>query len=199
MVLCLTPTCRVFGQIHDRFGDVCPSLQNASPPDLLQFLNGVVPDEKNGWCTTWAIYRLGDEHYEPAIAALVKLLDFRRPPTQQEKMGFYLHAQSIQEVFPAALALAVIGRPALPEVLRAMQTTSTSARARENAVSVWMEAYKYERPKGIALLKQEEAKANNDTTKQNLRWAVQKALTHCGLPGEKEGTSCRQAAATAVP
>ena len=93
----------------------------------------------------------------------------------------------------------MIGEKALPEVLRAIEADSTSPTARDNAVSVWMEAYKYERPKGVALLKQEETKTNNDTIKKKLRWAAQKALRYCGPPQEKEGAACRQAAATAVP
>ncbi len=67
-----------FGQVHDRFEGWCDSLQNASSHDLVQFLNAVIPDEKNARCVTWAIHRLGNEHHEPAIPALVKLLDFHR-------------------------------------------------------------------------------------------------------------------------
>jgi hypothetical protein len=207
MALFIVFTWRASGQ--DRFDNVCPSLQNASPPDLLQFLTGVTPDEKNAWCVTWAIHKLGlepwatqklgPEHYETAIAVLVKLLDFRRPLTPDEKMGYYLRPMGIDELYPAAEALEVIGEKALPEVLRAIEADSTSPTGRDNAVAVWMEGYKYERPKGVALLKQEETKTNNDTIKKKLRWAGQKALTYCGPPQEKEGAACRQAAATAIP
>jgi hypothetical protein len=54
-----------------------------------------------------------------------------------------------QAPFPAEEALEQIGKKALLEVLRAIEADSTSAIARENALSVWMEAYKYERPKGV--------------------------------------------------
>jgi hypothetical protein len=123
------------------------------------------------------------------------LLDFRRLPTEDEKRGIRERPQVSEELFPAAEALELIGKEALPEVLRAIKADSTSATTRDNAVAVWMEAYKYERPKGVALLKQEETKANDDTTKQKLRWAVQKALTYCSPPVEEEGAACRQAAA----
>ena len=173
----------------------CEVFKNASPPDLVQYLNGVVPDDKNSDCVTLAIRKLGKERYEPAITALVKLLDFRRPRTQDEKKGIFERPQSIDEVFPAALALELIGKNALPELLLAIEAPSTSATAFQNAVAVWMEAHKYERPKGVALLKQEETKANSETTKQKLRFAVQKALTYCGQPDE---TACRQAAAASA-
>lgn len=121
--LCLAFVHSAGGQ--DRFESWCDSLRNASSPDLLQFLNGVVPDERNAHCVTWAIHKLGEDHYEPAITVLVKLLDFRRPETRDEKMGIYERPQIIEELFPAANALEVIGKNALPEVLRAIEAAST--------------------------------------------------------------------------
>jgi hypothetical protein len=161
---------------------------------LVQFLNAVVPNETNSRCVTWAIHKLGNEHHEPAIPALVKLLDFRLPRTPVEEI---FHGLS-EESFPAEAALELIGKKALPEVLRAIEADSTSAIARENALSVWMEIYREsdEQPKGVSLLKQEETKVSDSATKQKLRWAVQKALTYCNPP---EKAACRQAAATGVP
>jgi hypothetical protein len=185
--------CAARSQEENGADTACDVFKNASPPDLVKYLNGVVPDDKNADCVTMAIRKLGKERYEAAITALVKFLDFRRPPTQDEKRGIYERPQSIDEVFPAALALELIGKNALPELLRAIEATPTSKTARDNAVAVWMEAYKYERPKGVALLKQEETKVNDDTIKQRLTWATQKAVTYCGEP---DLTACRQSAAT---
>src|SRR5215471_20632423 len=67
------------GQGSDRFEGWCPNLQNAGLPELVQFLSTVVPEEQNARCVTWATSKLGKEHYEPAVAALVRLLDFHRP------------------------------------------------------------------------------------------------------------------------
>lgn len=191
LILCLAVPFLALGQVHEKFEGWCDSLQNASSSDLVQFLNAVVPDERNARCITWAIHKLGNEHHEPAIASLVKLLDFRSPRTQAEEI---FHGLS-EESFPAEAALEMIGRKALPEVLRAIEADSTSATARENAVSVWMEIYREsdEQPKGVSLLKQEETKTNNGVIKQRLRWALQKALTHCNPP---EKSACQEAART---
>jgi hypothetical protein len=195
-VLCLAFTGRTFGHERDRFENLCPSLRNATPPDLLQFLNGVTtPDEKNAPCVTWAIHKLGTAHYEPAITALVRLLDFQRPQTQLE----IIFQGPPKELYPAQVALELIGKKALPEVLSAIEADSTSATARENAVSVWMEAYKYERSEGVALLKQQETIANDGALKQKLKWAVERALTYCGSPQEKDAAACRQAAGAVAP
>jgi len=180
-----------FGQAHEKFEGWCDSLQNASSPDLVQFLNAVVPDEWNARCITWAIHKLGKEHHEPAIPRLVKLLDFRLPLTPKEEM----RQGTSQAPFPAEEALAQIGKKALPEVLLAIEADSTSAIARENALSVWMEIYREsdEQPKGVSLLKQEETHASDSAIKQKLRWAVQKALTYCNPP---EKSACQEAART---
>lgn len=194
--LLLMSTCRALGQEHEGFQNECDSLQNATPPDLVQFLNGVIPDGKNGDCVTWAIKKLGKEQYEPAIAMLTKLLDFRRPPTPREKQGIYLRLPIVSEIYPAAGALHLIGKKALPEVLRVIEADSGSALARENAVTVWMGMYRYEAAKGVALLKQEETKTKDIAIKQRLSWAISKALTWCNPPDE---AACRVSSRTGEP
>lgn len=196
LALYLASVPSVLGQTHDRFEGWCDSLQNAAAPDLVQFLKGVVPDEQNSRCVTWAIHKLGDERYEPAIPTLIRLLDFRRPKTEAEKKGFYLRLQVIPEVFPAADALEEIGIEAEPEILRTLEAEATSTIARANAVDVWMEFYKYQRPKGIEVLKQEKIKAEDEAVKKRLGSAIDKALAYC-TPAD--AAACRHAAADDAP
>lgn len=180
--------------VHQRFEGWCDSLQNAELGDLVQFLNAVVPDERNSRCVTWAIHKLGKERYEPAITPLVRLLDFRRPETEGEKIfhGFD------RETFPAEEALELIGNKALPDVLRIIESDTSSDTSRRNALNVWMELYRQsdENPKGVADLKSEESKVNDSTTKQRLQWAVRTAVTHCN---PNELADCQRAAAISTP
>jgi len=180
LILCLAVPFLALGQVHEKYEGWCYGLQNASSPALLDFLKAVVPDEWNARCITWAIHRLGKEHYERAIPAFVKLLDFRLPLTPTEE----LFRGTSQALFPAEEALAQIGKKALPEVLRAIKADSTSATARENALSVWMEIHREsdEQPRGVSLLKQEETTVSDRAIKQKLNWAVQNALTYCNPP-----------------
>jgi hypothetical protein len=181
-----------FGQ--NRFAGWCDNLEHADSSDLVEFLNGVVPDEKNARCVTWAIHRLGNERYEPAISALVKLLDFHRPLTEDEKTGVFLRPSLVGEMFPAAESLEQIGEGAQAEVLHAIGSDSVSTTARENAIAVWMEIYKYERPKGVALLKLEADKANTEVVRQKFKMAVRTALKYCiAMP---EQSACETAART---
>jgi hypothetical protein len=192
MAICVSYSCSARAQGNNSQGNECQAFENASSPDLLQFLNGVVPDKSNEDCVSLAIRKLGTERYQPAIATLAKFLDFRRPLTPKEKMGFYDHPQGVGGRYPAALALELIGEPALPEVLRAIKADSNSETARENAVAVWMENYKYERPKGVAVQKEEETNTTDGATKQRLRLAISHAVSKwCG---PREEAECKAAA-----
>jgi hypothetical protein len=165
---------------------------------MVQFLNAVVPDKQNGDCVTWAIRRLGEQEYEAAVPTLVRLLDFQRPPNPREKAGFIVHPVGLWDLYPAAGSLSLIGEKALPEILRVIEAASVSQTARENALFVWMETYRRtdSQRKGVAVLKQEEIKANDEKVKQRLKWAVQKALTWCSPQAE---AACRQAAESETP
>jgi hypothetical protein len=90
----------------------------------------------------------------------------------------------------------LIGEKTLPAVLHAIEADSTSTKARQNAVFVWMEIYKYERPKGVALLRQELDKTHEVSVKAQLQWALAKALDWCN-PSDED--SCRTAAKTGLP
>lgn len=189
-MLCFALPLKSFGQVHEKFEGWCSTLEARSSSELTKFLNSVVPDEENARCVTWAIHRLGKEQYEAAIPSLVRLLDFRRPQKDGESTvgGFS------REIFPAPVALELIGKKALPDLLTAIKANSTSALARNNAIAVWMEIYRYsdEHPTGVALLRQEETITKDDVTKQRLSWAVQEALKRCN-PAEE--AACKAAAA----
>lgn len=176
-------------------GQECESLRNAEPDDLTSFLSTALPDQKNADCVTSAIRQLGARRHVPAVHALVKLLDFRRPLDEREKRGAYPHMRGVWEMYPAVDALESMGANALPALLDAMKADSSSLTARENAVVAWMEIYRRsdEHPKAVALLKQAETKAADSSTKQRFNWAVSKALTWCN---PADGPACKHAAET---
>jgi hypothetical protein len=174
----------------------CNSFHNAKAEDLVKFLTDVVPNESNSACVTWAISRLGVERYKPGTSALVKLLDFRRPLTSAEKLGFWDRPRTIEELFPAAEALEEIGTSALPDVIHLIEDDSSSTISRENALAVWMENFKYDRPTGIARLKQKELTAGNEAIRKHFGWAAQAALKYCATGPEE--AACKQAASTGL-
>ena len=174
-------------------GQECENWRNASSTELVSLLSSAVPDQNNKDCMSWAIAKLGNQRYEAAVPVLIRLLDFKRPLTKSETQGVYLHPQTVWELYPAARALDAIGKTALPALVTAIKAESTSDIARVNAVAVLMGMHKYEKEKGVALLKQEETTATDDATKRRLQWAVGNAVQNwCGSPPEDAG--CRAAA-----
>jgi hypothetical protein len=181
--LCLFGVSRVAAQ-------ECRSLQNTTLDELVTYLDGILPNDGNAECVTFAIKRLNDKRYEPAVPVLAKLLDFRRPPNSHEKNHIMLRPPSIDEMYPAANALEEIGPGSLRAVLDVIKS-SPSSTARENAVSVWMEIYKYKPAKGVTLLRQEAVGTDDPVAKENLRSALFRAPTWCN-PQDK--ARCKAAA-----
>ena len=79
----------------------------------------------------------------------------------------------------------------MPVVLETIKSASSSPAARESAVSVWMFVYSDRPPKGVALLRQEARGAVDPGVRQNIRSALEKAPTWCGL---KDKARCTAAA-----
>jgi hypothetical protein len=194
IILCLAIPSLTAAQAHEKYEGWCITLEGASLPKLVHFLDEVIPHPTVDRCITWAIDKLGTKQYEPAIPALIKFLDFRAPKGPMDEI---VHQNLAVEFFPAEEALQSVGKKALPDVLRAIESGSTSDLARETAVSVWMGIHRQsdEQPKAISLLKQEETKVSDDAVKKRLRWAAQKALTYCSSP---EKPACQQAASPMV-
>jgi hypothetical protein len=181
------------GQVRDKFDGWCDRLATETPAQLLNFLNSPTDDAQDTRCVTWAIHELGRSRYQPAVATLVRLLNFRRPQMKDQEMFEGIH----REIFPAEEALELIGKPSLPEVLGAIGG-STSSDIRHNALRVWMEIYREndEHVLGVANLKREETRAVDAIMKQRLKWATGKAVDMCD-PSER--SKCERAAETGTP
>jgi hypothetical protein len=174
----------------------CDFVGRASSDELVDYLAGVTPDEDNSECITLAVRRIESARYELAVPALIKLIDFRRPPTALEREGIALRPKVVDELYPAASALERIGKSALPALVEAIESPTTSTRARENAVSVWMVIYKHNPSKGVTRLRQESTALPDSAAKENLKWALSEAQSLCD-PSEK--ARCKTAAATPKP
>lgn len=169
----------------------CPRLEGASASEMLSYVQAAAKDEANADCVSYAIYRLGEIKYEPAVSTLVNLLAFRRPPDENEKAGAYIRMRGF---YPAVDALFEIGPPAAPSLLEAIEGRGTSAQARENAVEVWMSIYRDDPLTGIRLLRSRLDASNESSAKSNLQWALLRAQRWCA-PANK--LKCKLAAQSA--
>jgi hypothetical protein len=172
----------------------CKALDGTGLEGLVSYLSDTLPNEGNADCVTFAIDNVARHRYEPATNALIRLLDFRRPPSALEKSGYLVHLPSIDYMYPAAGALeeiAEVSERAATAVLEAIESSSSSTTTRENAVFVWMDIHKHKPSTAIRLLKQEAIGAADPAVKENLKWALSKAPTWCN---PKDEARCRVAA-----
>jgi len=169
----------------------CRSLPSTTSDALVSYLTDIVPSDDNADCITFAIKELDQRRYEPAIPALVRLLDFRRPPNSHEKNHIILRPRSTAEMYPAVAALEEMGKRSLPPLLEVIKSATPAIKARENAVTVWMEIYKNEAPEGVASLKHQMNGTDDENVKGNLNWALAKAQTLCS---SRDRIRCRAAA-----
>ncbi|HEV2729240.1 MAG TPA: hypothetical protein VGV15_04340 [Terriglobales bacterium] len=172
----------------------CATLQGASPDKLVSYLNRVADRRQNAPCVAFAIKKIGEQRYEPAIPVLTKFLEFRWPLGVNQKQRRFALEHDGFTIYPAADALEKIGKNSLPAVLRAMKANSTSRQEMEVAVSVWMTIYKDQTPMGVALLKQEADRTTQPMARQQLGWAAIRAAM--GWCNSSEQTQCDAAAQT---
>jgi hypothetical protein len=163
----------------------CATLQAVSPSGLVPYLNRAVDRRQNAPCVAFAIKKIGEQRYEPAIPVLTKVLEFRWPVGVNQKQRRFVLEHDGFTIYPAAEALERIGKSSLPAVLDAMKANSTSREAMEVAVSVWMTIYRDQSPTGVALLKQEADRAKEPMARQRLGWAAFRAAQGWCDPSER--------------
>lgn len=176
----------LFGSPAAADDDHCEKLKDSTPEDLRMFLQAAAPSRDDPNCLTFALRMLGNKRYAPAAGVISWFLDFRRPKTDEEKSGLYIRTQGLEELYPAAYALDMIGENALPVALSVIKSSSGSQLARENAVFVWMEVQRDSSPRAVAALLQEAAHAPDPVSRQNLKWAASRALVWCNPPDEAQ-------------
>lgn len=186
-----------------QYGELCPSMLHANAADMVQFLNTVKPDDSNKYCVTYFILSLGDARYEPAISALIKLLDFVRPETPFEART---HTGSgMNPVFPAQEALWEIARTdrdgsaertekvlsALLDVMKAESSSLTQIAAAET----WMQIYQWS-PEGVARLRREQMRTYDTAARVRLLGISMEALGRCVSVNSSKVSACLEAVQT---
>jgi hypothetical protein len=172
----------LFGTRQIRAGEVCKSLVGVPPAELTSYLSEIRPDAGNAECVDFAIRRLGFLKYEPGIPSLAKLLDFKSP--EYGRTEYISHLPALGKTFPAVGALEKFGEKSFPVLIVEIKSGSTSATARDNAVWVWMDVYRYKALQGLALLRRDAGEMDDPAVQQNVKWALSRAARFCS-PAEK--------------
>ena len=107
----------------------CPELDKSSPAQLLKYLadDG---GKQSKECMEFAIRRLGDAEYVPAIDVLIMNLEFESLAVSRGLPGGTVSIYTMRGFYPAKVALTQIGLPASDKLVAAIakrETTDFSA------------------------------------------------------------------------
>jgi len=129
-----------------------------------------------------AIERLGQLRALTAIDDLTELLTFRRTFKGEEiavAPGRTIinasHLYSPDERYPAILALRALGEPALPALVRVIETNETGSRASENAAYTVGSIFRDEPAREVNYLSEAAAKASTPEGRERLLKAAEAA------------------------
>jgi HEAT repeat protein len=128
-------------------------------------------------CVTNAIYRLGDTKSKrsEAVAVLVKLLDFKRPPTAPEK----LHIHTNHDWYPAVDALYQMGESAVQPIIDRLAKSDEDSIVRKNGVRALFFLYSSKLPTAVSLLMRASRAAENQAEAIALESAAKDELQYC--------------------
>lgn len=127
------------------------------------------------------IERLGGMRSVAAVDDLINLITFKRPlpadagppPTLIDNE----HRVSTMGVYPATGALFHIGRPALPALLKLIETSDDDALTSQNAVYTVMAIFREDPPAGVQYLQSAAEQAMTPEASRNLLRAIARART----------------------
>lgn len=170
----------------------CESVNAESASGLGSYLDKVTDPRQDAPCIAYAIKRLGEQKYEPAIPTLTKFLEFRWPQGVNQKQRRFVIEHDGFTIYPAAEALEKIGKDSLPALLEAMKSNYMSRPALDVAASIWMTVHRDDGPNGVALLKQEADKTTDKMARSRLEYVAFRAST--GWCADSDRAQCEAAA-----
>ncbi len=159
----------------------CPKLDGAKPEKLLEYLQGDRGSLGED-CVYVATTKLGVAGYTPAIKTLVALLDYR---TQGEpgRARTGVVNQPGWPIYPAGNALFLIGKPAVPEILKVLAKSDTSDLVRKVAIFTLFEIESDEESGPVATLARASREEKDPGASQRLMDAAKETATKCRPEG----------------
>lgn len=158
-----------------------PEQSGSAEKHLLDFVRDKESQDKDREGVAQAIERLGEMRSYAAIDDLVKLITFRRTlrsnegtqPTVIDKE----HPVTPLSVYPATGALFHIGRPALPALMKLIETSEPNSLASQNAVYTLMAIFREDPEAGVQYLQDAADQAPTLEASKKLLRAVARART----------------------
>jgi len=157
--------------------DCQPQAEAMSRIQLISFLNenarGASPE-----CLTRVIIRVSELRppSREATETLISLLDFRRLPTEGEKVGVF---SGSRDNYPAVSALLMVGPPAVAPLIEDLKRSDLGEVSRQNALRTLILIHAPNPPEAISALKQAAADADDPAASERLEADAKDAIRYC--------------------
>jgi len=139
-------------------------------------------------CISSVIKHLGNACDTQAVDILAQYLDYVDPATLPGPDG----GADVRPSYPAVSALFQIGESATGRLLATIQT-SESQKIRENAAKAYMYIYRDDLAKGIRLLRKEQLRSKDSSSRRKLSDALRMLANACEGRTRQEAQACRNA------
>jgi len=166
----------------------CANLENKNPQSKLEFLQSQTA-RLDSRCVLYALDQLRAARYAPAIATLIRYLDYILPdePARLGPAGEPITVRGLKwTLFPAANALAEIGRPAIPQLVDVIANADTSDLIRKNAAETVLAIYSHDMPEGIAVIVRASRASGDPMAALRLMDQARRLASTCGLSNRNE-------------
>jgi hypothetical protein len=152
----------------------CPSIR-ATTPELVRYLTDHETRREDAACISDTILYLEAKRDPEAAPVLSQYLDFARPITPGEKEGINPFGRAR---YPAVTALADIGKPALPSLIKVIRNNDSNSLVFKNAVAAEMSIHRADVVEGVEYLLVQAAKEQASTAAK-FRIAAEQATRRC--------------------
>ncbi len=161
-------------------GQGCDALKSGSTAAAIEYLRHVGDDATAAPCVSHAFQQIASSPPEQAIPLLVDLLGYKRPLSEGERRGIFMHGNGPNVLYPAVYELYTLGKPAESALLRFMAETKDAGRIeRDNALYTLLLIHHGNAMDVIEALTKASHASENGDARARLRVAAREATKWC--------------------
>ncbi|MGA9391288.1 MAG: hypothetical protein WBV69_12650 [Candidatus Sulfotelmatobacter sp.] len=181
-VACLLPTLSA--------GQRCSALNDATVEQLVDYLQHPADDAATASCVQATFRLIASLPPRQAIPLLISYLGYKRPLTESERSGYFMHGNGPNVLYPAVHELRVLGSAAEPAILDTIAEGKNRGVALENALFTLLLIHQGD---AVAVIRELRKKSVSSTTlgaTNRLQSAVNYAMKWCD---ERSNSQCNDA------
>lgn len=172
-------------------GQECEVLRGGTVAEATEYLRHAVDESAAASCVKAAFHRIGASPPEQAIPLLIGYLAYKRPLSEGERRGIFMHGGGPSELYPAVHELYLLGSPAEPALVGLIAGNRDSAAPEEkNALYTMLLIHHGDVVSVIKLLHKEGISSTNEEARDRLQAAARDALKWCD---ERSRAECEEA------